>query len=55
MKGFSGEQYNYMLEFAIRQLREVYYTNNGSERVPITDLRERIQDKIKRLEKRKLK
>lgn len=55
MEGFSGEQYNYMLEFAIRQLKSVYYEDKTNSRVPITDLRLRIQDKIKRLEKRKLK
>jgi len=47
------EQFNYMIEFAIRQLNKVYYKDDTNNRLPVSDLRLSIKNRIKKLEKMK--
>lgn len=55
MKGFDGEQFNYLIDFAIRELNFIYFKQNEYGRTPVKDLRLKIKNRIKDLEKRKLK
>lgn len=54
MKRFDGEQFNYLIEFAIRELNFIYYKQTEYGRTPIKDLRLKIKNRIKDLKKRKL-
>jgi hypothetical protein len=47
------EQFNYMIDFAIRQLNKAYYKDDTNNRLPVSDLRLSIKNRIKKLEKMK--
>lgn len=55
MKTLNKDQFNYMIDFALRELNFIYYKQNEYGRTPIKDLRLKIKHRIKELEKRKLK
>lgn len=50
-KPLDERQFNYMLDFAIRQLNIVYYENG--QRIPIAELRLNIKSRIKKLQSMK--
>jgi hypothetical protein len=48
----TDEQFNYMINFAIRQLNTVYYEEKNG-RTPIVQLRLKIKNRLKRLNEMK--
>jgi hypothetical protein len=48
-KPLNDEQFDYMIDFAIRVLNNIYYEDVGIGRTPLKELRLKIKNKIKRL------
>jgi len=54
-KPLDDEQFDYMIDFAIRALNNIYYQEVGIGRTPLKELRLKIKNKIKRLNQIKKK